>query len=404
MQAREKAAVEGNLKSKARAIEQLLLDVMGFLRSTSGTTDLPQRLALDVKREDLEIFYSKTPCLRSDCNISCSHCKLWSLLQERHQDDMSPELQELVKQVALQPDVRPTGSFRFKSVKFPGDVDLFEYLIFEASSEKEALFLLCQTLKKRAEDLKLFKNIFFSGLKAGKDPKGQYFVWNLDELQAGRKEYQCGKVTKEVTLQEALEEGHITGTAKIDVYARIPLLNEQNRRFFQVTNVIRLGFLPKSEDKLRKRSEDKLRKRSEDKVRKRSEDMGGGFSIQPVTKENDHLRAVERDLRNYSGAHPKMMKYLKRLWERSAFLAQRGFDLDFHVKILEAIQPVFQHWVARLGAIADHVETLWYMLDDRDNPKMQEKSVEDIASLRNLAKGLGFGTGWMEVGAKVRMG
>eukprot|EP00913_Durusdinium_trenchii_P007231 g6798.t1 len=139
-----------------------------------------------------------------------------------------------------------------------------------------------------------------------------------------------------------------------------------------ITNVLRLGYLPRS---------DGLPNGKESIPGKRL------FSIQPITREDDHLRAVEHDLQNYSGPHPKMMKYLKRLWERSAFLAQRGFDLDWHVNILEAIQPVFQHWVARLGAMADHVETLWYMLRD-NNPKAQQKASEDIQSLRQAMNSL----------------
>ncbi|CAK9068070.1 Protein NLRC3, partial [Durusdinium trenchii] len=374
VQAKEKADVEANPNTKAKAIEKLLLDVMGIAGSRSGALDIRRRLRLDVGKEDLESFCIRTPCLSADCKISCVHCKLWNLLQERYHVDMNPELQDVVKQVALEPDVRPTGSFKFKSVRFPGDVDLYEYLIFEARDPQEALSLLCETLKSRAKSLELWKNIFFSGLKAGKDHTGQYLVWNLDELQAGRKELTDSKSQSmgHKTLQEALEEGHITGTAKMDVYARIPLFNEQNRRFYQITNVLRLGYLPRS---------DGLPNGKESIPGKRL------FSIQPITREDDHLRAVEHDLQNYSGPHPKMMKYLKRLWERSAFLAQRGFDLDWHVNILEAIQPVFQHWVARLGAMADHVETLWYMLRD-NNPKAQQKASEDIQSLRQAMNSL----------------
>ena len=48
----------------------------------------------------------------------------------------------------------------------------------------------------------------------------------------------------------------------------------------------------------------------------------------------------------------------KRLWERSAFFAQRNMDLEKHMGMLEALQPIFLSWAAELTQIAAHAETL----------------------------------------------
>ena len=53
------------------------------------------------------------------------------------------------------------------------------------------------------------------------------------------------------------------------------------------------------------------------------------------------------NLTKYSGAEPNAMKYVKRLWERSAYLAERGFDLDWHANMLEALRPLLSHVVCR---------------------------------------------------------
>ena len=78
------------------------------------------------------------------------------------------------------------------------------------------------------------------------------------------------------------------------------------------------------------------------------------------------------------------MKYVKRLWERSAYLAERGFDLDWHASMLEALQPLLSHWSAELCQIAAHVETLVKMMKC-GNKDMIEHACGDFPTLRNPA-------------------
>ncbi|CAE7811575.1 NLRC3 [Symbiodinium necroappetens] len=139
-----------------------------------------------------------------------------------------------------------------------------------------------------------------------------------------------------IDLRKALEEGHRTWTAKLDVFAKVRLFegSDSTPRFFQVTNVLRFGYLD------------------------------GREQVQPVTKEKDFLFAVEHCIQEYSGPCPNAMKYAKRLWERSAYLAQRGFNVEQHVLMLEAFKPLFAHWLAELTQIAAHAETLRSMLEE----------------------------------------
>ena len=267
---------------------------------------------------------------------------------------MSKELQEIVGQISLVLDVRPAGSFRFQSVAHPGDVDLYEYLVVDGEDPDSALGKLSEMLTFLAKGLKETPNFFVKGLKAGYD--GQRGLrWGLEELRAGRKQLMEGAKS----LVEALKEGHFTGTAKLDVYAKVPLFNGSRPRFVEITNVFRLGYIKRHLTET-------------------------ASSIEPITPEVDHLRLVEEGLKVYTGPHPKAIKYVKRLWERSAFLAQRGFDLEWNLQVLDAIRPIFQHWAAKLGAITDHIEALYSMLGSQ-NEQMQKAALGDMNSVSRLA-------------------
>ena len=55
----------------------------------------------------------------------------------------------------------------------------------------------------------------------------------------------------------------------------------------------------------------------------------------------------------------------KRLWEHSAYLAQRSIDVEKHLAVLQALKPIFGGWPAQLAQIAAHAETLRDMLSRR---------------------------------------
>ena len=65
-------------------------------------------------------------------------------------------------------------------------------------------------------------------------------------------------------------------------------------------------------------------------------------------------------------------------------MAQRGFDLDWNLRILHAILPIFKHWAARLGVITDHIEALRSMLGSQ-NEEMQKAARGDVTSVSRLA-------------------
>ncbi|CAE7811566.1 NLRC3 [Symbiodinium necroappetens] len=155
---------------------------------------------------------------------------------------------------------------------------------------------------------------------------------------------------RQISLPEALAEGHRAWTAKLQVLAKVRLFDESDSplRFFEVTNVIRCGFT----------------------------DADG--QVHPVTPEKDLLVAVEHCLQDYSGPHPQAVKYAKRLWERSAYLAQRHFDIEEHLVMLEALKPLFAHWLAELTQLAAHVSTLWSMLKE---PQFEEDALGDLPAL-----------------------
>ncbi|CAE7470683.1 nphp3 [Symbiodinium natans] len=271
------------------------------------------------------------------------------LLRQRRFSDLSDQLRKIVRSIALQSHVAPAGSFRFQNMLYPCDVDLEEYvvLVAEAAKDKESSSLVLASLLQKI--LRQFPRtdpgMHWEGLTAGKDPLNEKkLTWTLAELDRGEKE--C---STNVKLATALCHGNKVRTAFIRVYAKTTLFKEPvvPDRFFEITNVIRFGYVQDGR-------------------------------VKPVTQEVDLLAVVEDGLKQYSGPTPNCMKFAKRLWERSVYLAQRNIHVMSHLIMLEALQPIFVHWVAQLAQIAAHAETLKNMLD----LCLEDHVVQDMPVLR----------------------
>ncbi|CAK9025248.1 Protein NLRC3 [Durusdinium trenchii] len=342
----------------AQEVKKLLLeDVMGFQPGFEAEQDPIVFFSLQNvggSQMSFEDFYRCTPCLDSRCAQTCLQCMLWGLLQERSRCDLSEHLHGIVKHAAFQRHTRPSGSFRFSAMSYPGDVDLEEYLVVTASKPAEAFKELARLVKAKVGGLsKGGSQIFFKGLKAGSksqnkdESKKEWLTWSQEEIQNGTKDG--------IELEEALEQGHESWTAKMDLFAKVRLFEDaQPERFFEITNVLRVGYLKEGQ-------------------------------IQTITKEKDFLHVVEICLVKYSGEEPNVLKYIKRLWERSAYLAQRGFDLAWHVTILKSLKPLLCHWAAELCQMAAHVETLTKMLKCSDL-EVLEHARSDLPILRQSLK------------------
>ena len=328
----------------------LMTKYLGFDTSEVEPFDPASFFGFDQDR--CERSFACTPCMNPTCEVTCSLCRLWGLLQERYLSDLDKNLRTVVERVALFPQhTRPAGSFRFQSIKFPGDVDLEEYVVIDARSADEALEELCSEIQQKFSHFTAHSGVFFGGLKAGRAGDSEWLTWSEEDLQKRR-----------VFLKRALREGHHTWTAKVDLFAKVQLFEDPKAtpRFFEVTNVLRAGFCE------------------------------GANPVQPITKEKDFLEGVEMNLQKYSGKEPNVIKYLKRLWERSTFLAQRGFDIPWHLKILEALQPLFAHWSAHMSQAAAHIETLINMTKS----DLMQHALMDLPTLSCLARTeFFFGTG-----------
>ena len=352
----------------AQEVKRVLLnDILGFHPGINIEKDPDSFFRFkgvgDKGTLERERSFACHPCLNAQCNLTCSLCRVSELLQERFLPDLSPDLRSIVEKAAVQRHTRPGGSFRFKAMQFPGDVDLEEYLVIDAKSEDEALPTLCRTIQKIFRPLSARNSeaqVFMGGLKAGSNPnqnapgvQKEWLKWSQKELGDCKKAF--GGVNEApgfITLREALKEGHETWTAKIDMFAKVCLFedSEATPRFFEITNVLRAGYFE------------------------------GSKPIQPITKEKDSLQGIEMNLKKYAGEEPNAMKYVKRLWERSAYLAERGFDLDWHANMLEALQPLLRHWSAELCQIAAHVETLMKMMKS-GRRGMIEHALDDLPTL-----------------------
>ncbi|CAK9072127.1 unnamed protein product [Durusdinium trenchii] len=333
---------------------------------------LQEMLGLNLSEHEHElpahVLLQHNPCLNLKCFRSCDDCArsemLSLLLNERFLPNLGLELRQIISSSSLQKFSRPFGSFRFDNVWFPGDVDIEEYVVVKVEGPTlDAEERKVEALKKLSEEIqRMCKNIqglsdselvqcYWSGLKAGVDISGRTLTWTADEVVKGTKDG--------VPLHEALRQGHRSWTAKVDLFAKVNLFADvegQVPHFREVTNVIRFGYRQEGSQE-------------------------GSHIIHPVTQEKDFLKAVQDNIRDYSSAHPKAMKYVKRLWERSAFMAQRGFHCKEHFQMLEALKPIFRHWAAQLAQISAHAETLLNMLESTrvsKNVQQQRDAIEDL--------------------------
>eukprot|EP00439_Symbiodinium_sp_Y106_P032056 s1842_g3.t2 len=108
----------------------------------------------------------------------------------------------------------------------------------------------------------------------------------------------------------------------------------------------------------------------------------------PVTAEYDFLAVLDECICSYSFKTPKAMKYVKRLWERVVYLAQRNMEVEPSLVMLKALKPIFGHWVAELAQIAAHAETLHSILEKRFNDAVLSDLTVFRASLEGIQKQL----------------
>ena len=340
----------------AQNVKHLLeKDIFGFNPGCEADpASFFQLKAVPKENDDFEGIDSAL-CMNVGCKQTCSLCRLRALLEERFLPDLDSALRSVVQRAAIfGRHTRPAGSFRFKAMKYPGDVDLEEYLAIDANSRDEALTELCRTIQTQYGNITGADGVevFFGGFKAGFEPasecsgaKKEYLSWTQQDILCSSTE----------ALKKALGEGHHTWTAKLDMFAKVKLFedSEETPRYFEVTNVLRAGWFK------------------------------GAQPIQPISDEKDFLQSVEKNLEKFSGEEPNAMKYVKRLWERSAYLAERGFDLEWNLSILEALRPLLGHWVAELNQVAAHVETIINMM--QSSHELFEHACADLPILRRTA-------------------
>ena len=305
-QAGARSAEELQADITVRDIVEDLCRAMGLssksvhVLGTEALTQHPVFRGVDCDRiKDIEGFVRRTPCLQADCNATCPHCKLAELLEERFDGDFSQGLRDAIDRSSLQRLTRPAGSFRFQQVLHPCDVDLEEYVVVSTVSMQATdlnemgetpkgaagaaireLMKLLQDLCEGASTASSETTLHVVALKAGKNPAkpGESLSWSVKEVMAGEK--RCLQSAEPVKLEDALQQQG-GRTAKIDCYVKCGLLErsmEDAPRFYELTNVIRCGYDP------------------------------GNSLVHPVTPEVDFLHVVEKDMRKYSGPHPKAMK------------------------------------------------------------------------------------------------
>ena len=339
----------------AQNVKHLLeKDIFGFNPGCEADpASFFQLKAIPKENDDFEGIDSAL-CMNVGCKQTCSLCRLRALLEERFLPDLDSALRSVVQSAAIfGRHTRPAGSFRFKAMKYPGDVDLEEYLAIDANSRDEALTELCRTIQTKYGKIAGAGGVevFFGGFKAGFGP--------ASECSGAKKEYlswtQQNICSSTEALEKALGEGHHTWTAKLDMFAKVNLFEDSKEtpRYFEVTNVLRAGWFK------------------------------GPQPIQPISDEKDFLQSVEKNLEKFSGEEPNAMKYVKRLWERSAYLAERGFDLEWNLSILEALRPLLGHCVAELNQVAAHVETIINMM--QSSHELFEHACADLPILRRTA-------------------
>ena len=225
------------------------------------------------------------------------------LLQKR---ELSKDLRSIVD--TLFPASRPAGTFGFQSLLFPGQIELEDGPVTLSQLAK---------LEKAETSLPDGVQVFFAGFRSRKADAG------------------------EVEWVECTDLKSLTGSLKVEMFAKLRLFDESTPRFFAITNLLHIS----------------------------------------KEAQADFLQEIEQNLQKFSGKEPDAMKYVKNLWQRSAYLAQRDVHLEWHLKMLKMLKPLLDDWVAELSQIASHLETLRKMMMSG----LHEQASADLPTLRHMA-------------------
>lgn len=97
----------------------------------------------------------------------CTNAK--ELLITKSLDDYDANILDKINLITLQPGILPSGSYKYKFIKYPGDIDIFEPMLI-VSGRKEAKKAFALALSEMAKSIESVDDVYWSELKAGVDP------------------------------------------------------------------------------------------------------------------------------------------------------------------------------------------------------------------------------------------
>lgn len=325
----------------------------------------------------------------TDVAIDPQTASFEDLTKERNLRFFSDSARSVVDLISLRDDARPVGSFRYRAMAYPGDIDMCEEITLSGCNREDASRRVAERFANIARRISLENNIYLSDFKIGYDERlrgGVSLSPNVEEFdpsETGReiralREHRLISERKQDDLL-SLVDGVATAQSTDVAYEIFFHLRESIRQLYTLR--WRLGELLIGRKRLADGTELPLWKAVhnstsimkvdtwaevvDDFGHRKFTEITNYFILQYIEKDSGELKsltkpfeksyrdAVDEDIRVLQYATNESrdsMKLARRLWVRAVF--------DEDVDMLRRLYPLFQSPIAALSQIRAEAEVI----------------------------------------------
>ena len=104
--------------------------------------------------------------------------KRFDALELRNPSEYSEEVKDILKIITTNSNITPVGSYKYKSHKYPGDIDIFES-IKSCCLFSEARFAITKKIQNIAKKILKRKSVYLGDFKAGIDNRWEIYIGKL---------------------------------------------------------------------------------------------------------------------------------------------------------------------------------------------------------------------------------
>lgn len=314
------------------------------------------------------------------------------ITQKRSIKGISKSTRKALNLVTFDSKTFPVGSYKFRSHRYPSDIDIFE-IVSKCCTVNTATNKMVSTFKKLARKIQNEDNVFLGDFKTGLDDR---FIFDYGEIvfknnRGFVKDYNPEIIRKK--LREWRDDKLISIKEYNQIYNLVkPKLTVKqfyilDHKYLRNLRIVRWGLkeIIKGEKKLRGRKILTLKEAlTHDtiakldiwaKVDNRYIEVTNFFLLVVKNKSGkgiiinkkleDRLKNLDSDINKYSSViFRNSLKLAKRYWNKASWLND--------MKTMTKLYPLFQSDVSALNQIAEDAGLIVMMLEGKQRPPLKE--------------------------------